>query len=41
MKKLIKGIIKDLKKSGVNIGRYPVIKCQLDWDLMQMSLEEK
>ena len=42
MKKLLKWIIKDLKKSGVNIGRYPVIKVkQLNEDLMQMSLEEK
>ncbi len=41
MKKLLKWIIKDFKKSWVNIGRYPVIKCQLDDDLMQMSLEEK
>jgi hypothetical protein len=41
MKKLLKWIIKDLKKSGVNIGRYPVIKCQLDWDLIQMSLDGK
>lgn len=41
MKKLLKWIIKDLKKSAVNIGRYPVIKCQLDWDLIQMSLDGK